>query len=74
MQAYRIETTLPKNGTVTLHQLPFQAGESLEIIVLARSPQTTAPNCYPLRGTPVEYLEPTEPVAQDDWDDWDANQ
>lgn len=68
MQAYRVETILPEDGTVTLHQLPFQAGE---IIVLARSPQTAAPNRYPLRGTPVEYLEPTVPVAQDDWD---ANQ
>jgi len=23
---------------------------------------------YPLRGTPIRYEEPTEPVALDDWD------
>jgi hypothetical protein len=37
MQAYRIETTLQQDGTVTLQHLPFQAGEPVEIIVLARS-------------------------------------
>jgi len=23
---------------------------------------------YPLRGLPVEYINPTEPIAIDDWD------
>jgi hypothetical protein len=23
---------------------------------------------YPLRGLPVEFVDPTEPVAMDDWD------
>ena len=23
---------------------------------------------YPLQGLPVEYVNPTEPVATDDWD------
>ena len=71
MQAYRVETTLPEDGTVTLRQLPFEAGESIEIIVLSHEDAATAPDRYPLRGTPVEYLEPTQPVA---CDDWDANQ
>lgn len=68
MQAYRVETTLQQDGTVTLHHLPFQAGEPLEIIILARSPEIQSGNHYPLRGTSAEYLEPTEPVAQCDWD------
>jgi len=68
MQAYRVETTLQEDGTVTLHQLPFQASEPIEIIVLSRAPQTTTSNRYPLRGTAVQYLDPTEPVAQDNWE------
>lgn len=68
MQAYRIETTLQKDGTLTLHHLPFQAGESVEIIVLVRSPQAQPAHRYPLRGAPIQYADPTEPVAQNDWE------
>ena len=68
MQAYRVETTLQKDGTVTLHHLPFQAGEPVEIIILARSSEAQSSNRYPLRGTPVQYFDPTEPVAQNDWE------
>ena len=67
MQAYRIETVLQSNGTLTLHHLPFQAGEPVEIIVLARSTEAKPP-IYSLRGTAVQYLQPTEPVAQDEWE------
>lgn len=68
MQAYRIETTLQQDGTVTLHHLPFQAGDPIEIIVLARSHQVKPFNRYPLRGTTVQYIDPTEPVAESDWE------
>ena len=68
MQAYRVETTLSENGTVTLHQLPFEAGESIEIIVLSRKDIATSADRYPLRGTPVQYHEPTQPIAQDAWE------
>jgi len=68
MQAYRVETTLQQDGTLTLKDLPFQAGEAVEIIILARPSVPSPPNRYPLRGTPISYLEPTEPVAQEDWE------
>jgi hypothetical protein len=32
-----------------------------------RSPSSDA-NPYPLRGLPIQYLDPTEPVALEDWD------
>ncbi len=67
MQAYRIETTLQKDGTLTLQHLPFQAGEPIEIIILARSPEVQPSSRYPLRDTSIQYIEPTEPVAQSDW-------
>ncbi len=67
MQAYRVETTLQKDGTLTLQQLPFQAGETLEIIILRRSSPPSS-DAYPLRGLPVQYVEPNEPVAEGDWE------
>jgi hypothetical protein len=66
MQAYRIKTTLQKNGTLTLQHLPFQAGEPIEIIILARAPEAPSSG-YPLRNTSIQYVDPVEPVAQHDW-------
>lgn len=70
MNAYRIETTLTENGTLTLQDLPFCAGDSVEIIVLERRSHTRHPgeNPYPLRGKVIRYDDPTEPVALEDWE------
>ena len=68
MQAYRVETALQKSGTLTLDDLPFQAGEVVEIIILSRSAETEPPRSYSLRGTPIQYAQPFEPVAQEDWE------
>jgi hypothetical protein len=67
MQAYRIETTLKDNHILTLSNLPFQAGETVEIIILAREVAPELSKRYPLRGTPVQYTDPTAPVAEADW-------
>lgn len=68
LQAHRIETTLTQNGTLTLDSLPFQAGETVEVIVLPNVPAIPLKDRYPLRGTPVHYQDPTEPVAEQDWE------
>lgn len=68
LQAHRIETTLTQNGTLTLDHLPFQAGEAVEVIVLPNNHLTLPQDRYSLRGTPVEYLEPMEPVSEQDWE------
>ncbi len=68
LQAHRIETTLTQSGTLTLDHLPFQAGQTVEVIVLPNTPSTPLQPSYSLRGTPVQYQEPMEPVAVQDWD------
>lgn len=68
MQAYRIETTVEQDGALTLHDLPFQEGESIEVIILSAVKGAAIPDPYPLRGTPFSYQQPTEPVADSDWD------
>jgi hypothetical protein len=67
MNAHRIETVINQDRTLLLKDLPFQAGESVEVIVLQRSSKPDEKNRYPLRGTQIQYIDPTEPVAQDDW-------
>ena len=67
MQAHRAETTLAEDGVITLRDLPFRRGESVEVIVLPFSAAAPSGSLHPLRGTPVTLLLPTEPVADADW-------
>ncbi len=68
MQAYRIETKLKQDKKLILDNLPFHAGESIEIIILSQSPSPVHKDHYPLRGKLVRYIDPTEPVAVEDWE------
>jgi PIN domain nuclease of toxin-antitoxin system len=61
---HRIETTVPPDGVLRLSGLPFLPGQRVEIVIQARP----AAASYPLRGTPVQYDRPFEPVDQGDWD------
>lgn len=71
MKAHRIETKLIENGTLTVKDLPFRAGDAVEIIILERPSRTPDPNNpYPLRGKqPYRYDDPFEPAtAIEDWE------
>ena len=68
MQAHRTETTLSEDGVLTLHDIPFRRGESVEVIVLPFSTPAASSSLRPLRGTPVTIIAPTEPVADADWE------
>lgn len=70
MIAHRIETTIKQDGTVMLDNLPFHAGETVEIIILPAISKPAPTSTYLLRGTPVQYDRPTEPLG----DAWDATQ
>lgn len=67
MNAHRVEATVNQDGTLTLSDIPFQAGDEVEAIILERPPKLDGENSYPLRGRPVQYDAPTEPVAEDEW-------
>jgi hypothetical protein len=68
MKAYRVETTVSEDKSLRLEQVPFQAGDAVEVIVLAASERRQAENPYSLRGTPIRYDDPMEPVAESDWE------
>ena len=68
MQAYRIETVLPQDGKLTLSNLPLPAGSTVEVIILVQAPASRRSSIYPLRGKHITYLNPTEPIAQTDWE------
>jgi hypothetical protein len=67
MNAHRVETIINQDGTLTLRDIPFQAGDAVEVIILERPPKSNGENPYPLRGKPVRYDDPTESVAETEW-------
>ena len=66
MSTHHVETKLTEDGKLTLNDLPFHAGEAVEVIVMSRTNKKPSVDRYPLRGKPVRYIEPTEPVAEED--------
>jgi hypothetical protein len=68
MQAFRVETTIQEDGVLTVNNLPLPAGAAVEVIILPRPSATAASGSHPLRGLPVDYRDPTMPVAEADWE------
>lgn len=68
MQAYKTEAKIEREGELRLSDLPFHTGDEVEVILLRREPVQTQKNPYPLRGLPIRYEDPTEPVAEGDWE------
>jgi hypothetical protein len=63
--AHQTEAVLSEDGKLFLNDLPFRAGQTVEVIVLPVS--RTAASCPSLRGAVLRYEEPTAPVAEADW-------
>jgi hypothetical protein len=68
MPTYKVEATVSDNGTVLINNLPFQAGDKVEVFVRGREPAINKTEPCPLRGTPICYINPFESVAEDAWD------
>ena len=68
MQTLHVETTCTENGVIILRDLPIHEGDSVEVVVIPRSSAASVEERYPLRGEPVEYIRPFEPVAESDWE------
>ena len=72
MLAHKVEAVLSENGTLVLEGLPFQAGQTVEVIILERpKPQPTGSSSsqFRLEGTVLVYDDPFEPaVAPEDWE------
>jgi len=68
MQTLHIEAICSETGVIILRDLPIEVGDAFEIVVIPRSPAPPTHNQFPLRGESAEYLQPFEPVADDDWE------
>lgn len=68
MEAYRARSHVTEDGSLTVENVPFAAGQEVEVIVLADARRKREQRRYPLHGTLIQYIDPTSPVAVDDWD------
>jgi hypothetical protein len=66
MQAHWTTTTVGEHGELVLEGLPFEfVGQPVEVLVVSK---TANPAAGSLRGSVLEFRDPTEPVAGEDWD------
>lgn len=84
MSAHRIEAKLSQDGKLVLEDLPFRAGDMVEVIITENNTKSNGDSghlimfksktksheadSYPLRGAVIKYEAPTEPVGVEDWD------
>lgn len=68
MQALRIQATVNQDRTLVLGDLPLAPGEAVEVIVLVPTLIKNEAQRYPLRGLPITYLQPLDPVADTEWE------
>lgn len=68
MQTFKTSSTIARGGELHLVDLPFEAGEQVEVVVHSTKAPRAGKNRYPLRGLPIRYQDPTAPVAEEDWE------
>lgn len=67
MELHQIKKTVLPNGTIVIENLPFEAGELVNVTIV-KSAKIDPDNPYPLRGTPYSYEDPFSPlIAPEDW-------
>lgn len=64
MENLVIENQKIENGQLTIKNLPFSNDDEVGVLLWKR----TKSKNYPLRGKLIKYLNPTDPVSENDWD------
>jgi len=65
VQAYWKDTEVGAQGDLRLEGLPFAPGEPVEVMVISKTAGSEAGR---LRGSVLEFHEPLDPVAGEDWE------
>jgi hypothetical protein len=68
MSVYRVEVKISEDGSLNLVGLPFRAGATVNVTIDDDGGAVMENRSYSLRGLPVQYVDPTEPVAAEDWE------
>ena len=68
VQSHWRETTVGEHGELVLEGLPFEPGQPVEVLVVSKAAASAAAVGGSLRDSVLEFREPLEPVASEDWD------
>jgi hypothetical protein len=68
MQAHRTKAIVSEDGSLTIENLPFPAGRTVEVVVFPAESESPHGERYPLRGMPIRFDDPTGAVAESDWE------
>ncbi len=73
MAQHRLKTTVAGDGSITIRDLPFPAGEEVEVVVAVpdHSTEDVSVGRNPLRGSVRRFERPFEPAS--DASDWEAS-
>lgn len=68
MQTHRTKAIVSEDGSLTIEKLPFPAGIPVEVVVFPVGKPSPPEHRYPLRGLPIRFDDPRDPVAESDWE------
>ena len=68
MESHWRETTIGEHGELVLEGLPFNPGQAVEVLVVSKATGFAGAAGLSLRDSVLEFREPFEPVASEDWD------
>lgn len=65
MQAFWKDAAVGAQGDLRLEGLPFEPGQPVEVLVISKTVATAGRS---LRDSVLDFRDPFEPVAGEDWD------
>jgi len=68
VEAHRTEATIGEHGTLLFQNLPFEPGQPVDVLVVSRQRTETEEPNRSLLGSVLEYRDPFEPVADEEWE------
>jgi hypothetical protein len=68
VEAHWRETIVGERGELVPEGIPFESGQVVEVLVVSKAAGLAAAAGRSLRNSGIEYREPLEPVAGEDWD------
>jgi hypothetical protein len=68
VEAHRTEATIGEHGTLLLQNLQFEPGQPVEVLVVSKPNIEAEEPSNVLLGSVLEYRDPFEPVAGEEWE------
>ena len=68
METVHVRAVVRPDGSLYIGDLPFRPGEEVEVTVQTQPLAAPSFASSTLAGTVLKYLDPIDPVAEDDWE------